>query len=143
MSHGKVLKICFQLIPISYVTKKGNDWWTYMYKHQHLLPEMAMSGCGKMDLAKKLFHLKQELMADPRICRNEPNYGMTRCTFKFKSPLSCVKINMQQQQPTALLGCFQDISVVHLTLVCIANLPISNFISLLSSYLAYQYTETS
>jgi hypothetical protein len=40
---------------ISYVTKKGNDWWTYTYKHQHLLPEMAMSGCGKMDLAKKKF----------------------------------------------------------------------------------------
>ena len=37
-------------------------------------PEMAMSGCGKMDLATKSFHLKQELMEDPRFSRNEPNY---------------------------------------------------------------------
>ena len=63
-------------------------------------------------------------------------------TFKFKSSMSCAKINMLQQQPTALLGCFQDICSSFDTCMYY-NLPLSNFISLPLSYLAYQYAETS
>ena len=39
---------------IYYQKRQWSVQWTYIYKHQHLLPEMALSGCGKMDLPKKV-----------------------------------------------------------------------------------------